>query len=1482
MAETVEIQMPQMGESVTEGTVLEWHKQEGEFVSEGETVVEVSTDKIDAEVPAPASGVITKILKGPDETIAVGGVLAELDTSAAPSGDGASADEPGPGLTAGATGEGDADLGDESAPSEAPQPGVTTTATPTAEQPTESPGPAGGASGQGRTTGRPSGSLEAEHAGGVVVQIAMPEMGESVTEGTVLEWHVAEGQEVTEGDTVVEVSTDKVDAEVPAPASGVITKLLVSPDDTVQIGQALAEMTTSAAPAGDGAAAPAEAPAAEPTAPPDDGGDGKRASPVARRAAAANGVDLSAIHGSGPGGKVTKADVLAAANGGDGAGTAAPPRPSPAAGEAKPLRGPAGMLAQAMNESRSMPTATSFRTLPVDVLDAKRRALNGVLKERGMKVSFTHLVAWAIVKAAQEWQVMGRAYTEDDGKPQVVEPGSINLGIAVDVERKDGSRSLMVPCIKGADGVDFAGFHSYYEDLITKTRENKLTADDFQGTNITLTNPGGLGTVASVPRLMTGQGTIVATGSIAYPVEWAHAPADKIKALGISKVMTMTSTYDHRIIQGAESGSFLRRIDQLLQGEDEFYESVAESLGIPRNVVSNAYPASASAPPIPAGAAATPAAAPPDTELLQAVQAATSLLKAYRTHGHLAARLDPLGSEPRGDPAIEPENLNLTPELMAQIPASILRIGVEGETLLEALPRMREAYSGTIAYQIEHLASHQQRMWLREMIETGAHRKPLSADEKRGLLSRLIQVFQFERYIQRAYLGQKMFSIEGLDAVVPMIDELVTIANRGGAEEVVIGMAHRGRLDVLAHNLGRSVESIMAEFEGAQALERVKRVAHIPHGGTGDVKYHHGADGLFTTADGDTIKIRLYPNPSHLEFVDPVVTGAARAAQTSHSGPILHHNPELAVPLLLHGDAAFPGQGVVAETLNLQSLEGYATGGTIHLITDNQVGFTTSPEEGRSTPYASDMAKGFNVPIIHVNADDVEACIAAIRLAMAYRERWSRDMVIDLIGYRRYGHNETDEPAYTQPKMAAQIKAHPPVSEIYAGQLVKDGVVTPEDVETESGERTEELGAVHKELKAKIESGDYESETSTQIGTGELDRTKSPDVDTAVSDQRLATLNEELLRVPESFTIHRKLRKPLSRRIDAFGEEGGIDFGHAEALALASLLTEGSHIRLTGQDTARGTFSHRHLAYFDEKTGLRYVPIQHLTGALAPFELYNSPLSEIACVGFEYGYSAASPESLILWEAQFGDFANAAQVIIDSFIVSGESKWGQATRLTLLLPHGYEGAGPEHSNARIERFLQLAAEGNIRLANPSTAAQYFHLLRRQARIAKPRPLVVFTPKGLLRLPGASSRLEDLTSGTFEFVLDDPRAADRKDRVERLVLCSGKIYYDIDGHERRETAETVAIARVELLYPFAREQLAALIKTYPNLKQIVWTQEEPKNMGAWSVMWRRLPELLPDGAELGYVGRPQRASPSEGYPAAHRKEQERIVLTALEG
>jgi 2-oxoglutarate dehydrogenase E1 component len=1329
------------------------------------------------------------------------------------------------------------------------------------------------------------------------LQIQMPEMGESVTEGIVLEWHVAEGDFVKEGDTVVEVSTDKVDAEVPAPADGTITKLLVAVDDEVPVGAPLAEMEPGESPAGpvaagdpppppvaeasSGAVPPATPPAGGTVEPPSPtaNGDGEvRATPVARRVAEEIGVDLRSVAGSGRGAKVTKEDVVAVANGEVQAAA-----PLAAKGEEKALRGPAAMLAQAMDESKEVPTATSFRTIAVDTLDAKRKALNAQLNERGMKVSFTHLVAWAIVQATRRHPVMTRVFERREGKPFAIEGGPVNLGIAVDVERKDGSHSLMVPAIKGAEGLDFAAFHGCYEELINKTRENKLTADDFQGTNVSLTNPGGIGTVASVPRLMSGQSAIVATGSIAYPPEWSHASPDRLRQLGVSKVMTMTSTYDHRVIQGAESGAFLRDIEQLLQGEHDFYESVAVDLGLDPGPISAAHPAAASAPPL---GAATPTSAEagvtttqPDEELLQAVQAATSLLKGYRTHGHLAARLDPLGREPKGDPSLQPENLNLTPELMSKIPASILRIGVPGETLLETLPRMREVYCGTIAYQFEHLSSHQQRTWLREMVETGAHRQPLEDDEKRRLLLRLIDVFQFERFIEKAYLGQKIFTIEGLDAIVPMLDELVTLAHRSGAEEVVFGMAHRGRLSVLAHNLGRSVESILAEFEGAKQIDAVKKVAAIPHGGTGDVKYHYGHQGIYETSEGERISVRLYPNPSHLEFVNPVVEGATRFIQSDFEGAEIEHEPRRAVPVLLHGDASFPGQGVVAETLNLRALKGYTTGGTIHVIQNNQVGFTTDPEEARSTPYAADMAKGFNVPIVHVNADDVEACSAAIRLAMAYRERWGQDIVIDVIGYRRYGHNETDEPAYTQPQVAAKIKAHPPVSELYAEKLVEEGVMSHEDVEAAASTRHDEMSAALKDLRHKMELGDYEDPTVTTGSTGELDRTASPSVGTAVPIEKLRELNQALIEVPESFTIHRKLRKPLSKRIEAL-EDGGIEFGHAEALAFASLLGEGVHIRLTGQDTERGTFSQRHLVLHDEKTGLRYCPMQNLEEASAPFELYNSPLSEMACLGFEYGYSAATPNALVLWEAQYGDFANAGQVIIDSFIVSGQAKWGQTSRLTLLLPHGYEGSGPEHSSARIERFLALGAEGNIRIANPTTAAQYFHLLRRQALIKKPRPLVVFTPKGLLRLDRAAANAKQLTDQHFHFILDDPCAAERREKVERLVLCTGKVYFDLDASERRESAENVAIARVELLFPFAKEQLTELIASYPNLKEVTWVQEEPRNMGCWKVMSRRLPDILPEGVELGFIGRPTRASPGEGYSVAHAREQERIVLTAL--
>ncbi|MBV9466191.1 MAG: multifunctional oxoglutarate decarboxylase/oxoglutarate dehydrogenase thiamine pyrophosphate-binding subunit/dihydrolipoyllysine-residue succinyltransferase subunit, partial [Solirubrobacterales bacterium] len=834
-----------------------------------------------------------------------------------------------------------------------------------------------------------------------------------------------------------------------------------------------------------------------------------------------------------------------------------------------------------------------------------------------------------------------------------------------------------------------------------------------------------------------------------------------------------------------------------------------------------------------------------------------------------------LGREPESDPALDPEPLGLTPELMEQIPARILRMYVSGATLAQALPHLRETYCGPIAYEIEHIASHRQRLWLREAIESGVFRKSLTAGEQTALLKRLTEVDALERFMHKAYLGQKQFSIEGLDMTVPMLDELIQLSATRGAREVVIGTAHRGRLNILAHNLGRPYETIFAEFEGTSTLEPITT---LPQGGTGDVKYHHGAQGSYQLAGGESIIVRLESNPSHLEVVAPVASGATRAAQTTRQGPHAHQDTNAAIPVLIHGDAAFPGQGVVAETLNLQALDGYTVGGTIHIIQNNQVGFTTDPDDARSTTWASDLAKGYDVPIIHVNSDDVAACIAAVRLAFAFRQEFGHDVLIDLIGYRRFGHNEADEPAYTQPEMYQVIKKHPSVRELFAKQLIDSGVVS----EAESTEMTDEVWAAlsdqHQRLKERIAAA---KEVEHSTGEYQLDRSASPEVKTAVSIDRLQVLNEELLAVPDGFTVHPKLVKQLEQRRAALDPSGGggVVWAHAEALAFASLLTEGIPIRLTGQDTERGTFSQRHLVLHDPKTGHEHCSMQHLPGALAPMELHNSPLSEMACLGFEYGYSQEGPETLVLWEAQFGDFVNGAQVIIDQFIVSGLAKWGQTSRLTLLLPHGYEGSGPEHSSARLERFLQLAAEGNIRVANPTTPAQYFHLLRRQARIAKQRPLVIMTPKSLLRLSQAASAVQELAEGRFQPVLPEPDH--QHDQVTRLVLCSGKIYYDLIGHAARQGNEQVAIGRVELLYPFPQAEILELVATYPRLREVVWVQEEPRNMGARAFMSPRLLQVLPQDLQFGYIGRPERAASGEGYPIAHAIEQDRIVSTALD-
>src|SRR5213594_4083822 len=1141
-------------------------------------------------------------------------------------------------------------------------------------------------------------------------------------------------------------------------------------------------------------------------------------------------------------GRREKGDVPSAAQSGT-----SPISPLPAG--LTPLTGPAARLAQNMTDSLSVPTATSFRDVPVDTLDARRRELNARLASSGKKISFTHLIGFAIVQAAKQFPVMTHAFQEVDGKPHRFDPRGVSLGLAVDVEKKDGSRALLVPVIKRADALDFAVFHATYETLVEKARAGRLLPDDFAGATITLTNPGTIGTVASVPRLMKGQGTIIATGAI--------------RQIGPTKVMTLTSTYDHRVIQGAESGMFLRKLDSLLQGDERFYEQVAETLAITGLGVRDSGLGTAMARALPSP---EPRAPSPD---LKHVAAAMALVKAFRNFGHMAARLDPLGSEPPGDPALDPGPLGLTTEIMARIPADVLRIYVTGKTLAEAYPELQKTYCGTIAYEVEHIGSHVERLWLRQVIESGQHRTPLSAEQKQKLLSRLTAVEGLERFLHRAYLGQKRFSIEGLDVLVPMLDQTIELAGVSGARRVVLGMAHRGRLNVLAHIVGLPYETIFAEFEGGSHVEGTL----TPEGGTGDVKYHHGADGVYQTAAGKPVNITLSPNPSHLEAVNPVVEGRARANQTNRRSKDAIHDGTVTLPVLIHGDASFAAQGVVAETFNLARLKGYTTGGTVHLIANNQLGFTTDPKEARSTDYASDLAKGFDAPIIHVNADDPEACLAAVRVAMLYREQFHGDVVIDVVGYRRHAHNEGDEPAYTQPLMYERIRQTPPVRQRYADQLAREGVLERAQADADAERFSQRLYETQQSMKAHLAEAGQGEEPQRISGP------QPPEPDTAVATQVLTGLNAQLLTVPEGFTVNPKLKKQLERRRGAL-TEGGIDWAHAEALAFASLVVEGTPIRLTGQDTERGTFSQRHLVLHDAVNGQRYAPIQNLPGARAPFELHNSPLSEFACVGFEYGYAAAAPEVLVLWEAQYGDFTNAAEVIIDQFLIAGLAKWRQTSRLTLLLPHGYEGQGPEHSSARIERFLALGAEGNLRIANCTTPAQYFHLLRRQGRHAELRPLVLFTPKSLLRLPQAASRLEVLTTGRFQPVLDDPEGDVRR-AATRLVLCSGKVYYDLLLSPRRAQAQHVAIGRVELLYPFPTSEIAELIKRYPRVAEIVWVQEEPRNMGPQKFMKPQLRELVGSDVAVRDIGRPERSSPAEGYPAAHAAEQARIVAAALE-
>jgi multifunctional 2-oxoglutarate metabolism enzyme len=1423
--ETLQITLPALGESVTEGMVAEWRKHEGDHVDAGEVIVDVTTDKVDVEVPSPAEGRLSRILVQAGQTVAVGASLAELVV----------------GATAGAA----------------------------------TPGPNGGkvpAIASPDTAAPPTSDVPPPPPSASPVELTLPNLGESVTEGLVARWVKTVGDRVTRGEPVVDITSDKVDVEVPAPVSGVLSEIRVAEGATAAVGTILGVILEGAAEEAAASTAPpppvlgtetaqaATRPASVVRQPP-----GVRASPLARRAAALAGIDLGAVQGTGPGGLVRRDDVRAAAASPADAEAAQAGRPS---GEVVVLQGPAAALAAAMEESRSIPTATSIRTIAVDVLDARRGELNAALKAAGRpeKVSFTHLIGFAVARATPTVPSMSAHFERNaEGRPLRVQPG-IHLGLAANVTRKDGSRFLMVPVIRNATTRSFADFRDEYERLLAKARTGTLTVDEMKGASLTLTNPGGIGTVASVPRLMPGQGTIVAVGAIGYPPGLKGINEARLRDLGVSKVMTLTSTYDHRIIQGAESGEFLAYIERLLRGDDGFYATVFADLGL-------APPSAESVPPelTEEAAAVVRAPQPLGYELLAAVSSGMSLVRSYRTHGHLRANLDPLGiHQPPGDPSLDPDTYGLTPALMRAVPAEVLRVHVPGETLADVLPHLQQTYCGTIAYEIEHISPHEQRRWLREQIEGGRHRAPLSPERRLQLLQRLTRVEAMERYLRRAFLGHQTFSIEGLDVMVPMLEELLASVADDGISRVIMGMAHRGRLAVTAHVVNRPYESILATFEQGEQKHRFSDDDRDP---TGDVKYHLGAEGTYVTESGKKVSVLLPSNPSHLEAVDPVIEGWTRAEQTRRHGAELHLEPKAALPVLIHGDAAFPAQGIVAEVLNLESIPGYDTGGTVHLIANNQIGFTTNPEEGRSTRYASDLAKGFDIPVIHVNADDVEACISAIRLAYEYLRTYHRDVVIDLVGYRRSGHNEADEPSYTQPLMSRAIKEHPSVRELYAQRLVDEGQVSKEDVDAQAQEAYRRVGQAHERVKASLAAAPSTDPPDANPAAGALE------VATGVPAETLTALNEQLLSLPPDFHVNPKLLRQMERRRQAL-KDGEVDWATAESLALASLLLEGHPVRLTGQDTERGAFSQRHLRFHDVESGKTSVPVQHLVGATATFELHNSPLSEVGVVGFEYGYSVAAPEALVVWEAQYGDFINNAQVIVDEFISSGMAKWSQKSRLTLLLPHGYEGSGPDHSSGRLERFLQLSANGNIRVANCSSAAQYFHLLRCQAREAEARPLVIMTPKWLLRLHEAGSALAELTHGRFQRVIDDPGVSGRREEVTTLLLCSGKIYYELFLHPQRAEQTHLAIARIELLAPLPTDEVMALIESYPHLSQVFWVQEEPANMGAWYHLARRIGRRLPRELKWEYIGRPTRASPSEGFRGAHQLEQERIVTTAL--
>ncbi|HKP83371.1 MAG TPA: multifunctional oxoglutarate decarboxylase/oxoglutarate dehydrogenase thiamine pyrophosphate-binding subunit/dihydrolipoyllysine-residue succinyltransferase subunit [Pyrinomonadaceae bacterium] len=1139
----------------------------------------------------------------------------------------------------------------------------------------------------------------------------------------------------------------------------------------------------------------------------------------------------------------------------------AAPAPQPE-GEVVPIRGAAQKIVENMERSLSVPTATSERRIPVKLLDENRRIINQHLAEndRG-KASYTHLIAWAVVRALDTFPQLNDGYTQNAGTSARVKRTGVNLGIAVDLTKKDGTRTLLVPNIKNANTLSFSEFLTAYDDVIQRAREGKLQISDFQGTTVSLTNPGTIGTVASIPRLMEGQSVIIATGAIEYPAEYQAMAPEALSQLGISKAITISSTYDHRIIQGAESGAFLARVHEFLIGKHDFYRNIFLNLGIPH-------------PPFRWNLDRNPFFLPGDQVREQTLKEARviELINAYRVRGHLIADIDPLHALPiLYHPELDIENYGLTIWDLDRVFITDGLANRESGTLREILDILQRAYCGKVGIEYRHIQSKEEKQWIREQIRREfVEPQPIPVEVKKRLLWKLISAEQLERFLHTKYLGQKRFSLEGCETVIPVLDQLIDGAAARGVEHITFGMAHRGRLNVLANVIGNLCERIFAAFEGSVHPE-------FP-ADEGDVKYHQGATGERVLEDGRKVQLSLSPNPSHLEAVDPVVEGMVRAIQDRELGQrnaTREQVIDLALPVLLHGDAAFAGQGVVMETLNLAGLKGYRTGGTIHIIINNQIGFTTSPEAGRSTIYSTDVARMTQLPIFHINGDDPEAAYRVLQIALDYRQEFNKDVVLDLIGFRRLGHNETDEPSYTQPLMYTRVKAHPGVRTIYAKRLIKEGVITEEELKNLIDERVRRYEEALANAKRKV----AEEPKQPHQRVEELDG--SGVIPTGVSPETIRSIAHKIAVVPEGFHVNPKMVGQLARRAKMGDGGAPLDWAFAESIAFGSLVLEGTRVRLSGQDSGRGTFSQRHAVLYDTQTGKAWAPLSELRSESNPearFDVFDSSFSEEGVLGFEYGYTVVNQSALVLWEAQFGDFGNGAQTIIDQYIAASEDKWKQTSRLVMLLPHGYEGQGPEHSSARLERYLQLCAENNLQVCYPTTPAQYFHLLRRQVRPGMERPLVVMTPKSLLRLPAASSAIDDLANGGFQPLIDDAEISD-SDAVKRVALCSGKVYYDLVEARKKTENRDVAVVRLEQFYPFPLQSIREMLARYPNAHELVWAQEEPQNMGGWTFVQERLENLLSNCERPRYIGRTASASPATGSYSIHQKEQAELVSEA---